>query len=194
MRAKDSPLVIKRIAWIPFVVTFGSILFHMSFTYVFLVADFLGIFYLNFYGIHLNFLRLGKVDSGKVGKLALAATLIYGVLMSVLYKVMIHTGLLMIPILFVFMQSEWRCSRQEEGVHYRPYFAAILFAGLGYLAMLAEGPPLHLGCSGPWQGKLQLHTVWHLMSALSMVSVFEFYNQKGLRNYFMGKESAALGS
>lgn len=184
-RAKESPKIIKRIAWIPLFLTIGSILFHASFTYTFLVADFLGIFFLNFYGIHLNFLRLGKVDASKVLKMSLAATFIYGILMAVLYKAKIHSGILMIPILFVYMQSEWRCSRGEEGVNYKPYFAAIILAGLGYTAMLVEGPPLRLGClPGPWQGKLQLHTIWHLMSALSITNVFEFYNQKAFHKKF----------
>ncbi len=184
-QSKKSPKVIRNIAWIPFVVTFGSILFHASFTYTFLVADFLGIFYLNFYGIHLNFVRLGKVDKSKVAKMAFGATVIYGILMALLYKAKIHSGLLMVPILFVYLQSEWRCSKIEEGVSYKPYFGAIILAGLGYLAMLVEGPPLRLGClPGPWQGKLQLHTIWHLMSALSMVCVFNFYNQEVLRGKF----------
>lgn len=180
---KDSPKLIKRIAWIPLVLTVGSILFHASFTFVFLVADFLGIFFLNFYGIHLNFVRLGKVEKDKVLKLSLAATFIYGILMAAFYQTKIHSGILMIPILFVFLQSEWRCHKIEEGVRYKHYFLATLFSGLGYIAMLVEGPPLRLGClPGPLEGKLQLHTVWHFMSGLSMISVFKFYNQKALHS------------
>lgn len=181
-QAKNGPKELKNIAWIPLVVTVGSILFHASFTYTFLVADFLGIFYLNFYGINLNFTRLGKLDKSKIASNALWTTLGYGVLMALMYKLKIHSGLLMIPILGIFIWSEWRCSKIEPDMKYKYYFLAVLLSALGYACMLIEGPPLRIGClPGPLEGKVQLHTIWHLLSAASMVCIFKFYNQETVR-------------
>ena len=46
---------------VPLIITLGSILFHISFTYIFLMADFFGIFTLTFYCLNLNRLRLSEV-------------------------------------------------------------------------------------------------------------------------------------
>lgn len=179
--AKGQPKVIRNIAWIPFAVTFGSILFHASFTYTFLIADFLGIFYLNFYGINLNLVRLGRLEESKVAGHALWTTLGYGFLMAVMYKIHLHTGLLMIPILGVFMWTEYKSWKIEPDTRYKYYWLAILFSGVGYIFMLIENPPFRFGCvPGPLYGKLQLHTVWHFMSATSMICIFKFYNQKSI--------------
>ncbi len=184
--AKSSPKVLRNIAIIPLFVTFGSVLFHMSFTYTFLVADFLGIFYLNFYGIFLNFRRLKKVSLIRIPLYSFFWTAFYAFLMAISYRYRIHSGLLMIPILGVFLGSEWMCFQREEGVNYRPYLKAFFLIAGGYTAMLIEGPPLRLGClEGPFKGMLQLHSVWHLLSASSMVFVFRFYNQLALRASFL---------
>ncbi|GEM_PF-5356828 len=184
-QGKHSPKALRQMAWIPFFLTFGSILFHMSFTYIFLVADFLGIFFLSFYGINLNFVRLGKVEKTKVIRLSMAGTILYGLLMALLYSIKVHTGLLMLPLLFILIQSEWRCFKLEKEVDYSTYKMALALIVLGYIAMLLEGIPFQLGClEGPFKGKLQLHLIWHLFSAISMVLIFRFYNQEGIRKSF----------
>lgn len=180
--AKKAPPILRHIAYVPMVVSVGSVLFHMSFTFVFLVADFLGIFYLNFYGINLNFARLGKVEPSKVAKLSLGGTLLWGFLMAFTYQFKFHSGLLMVPLLFVFLLSEWRCFQRERGVSYKSYGGAFVLCTLGYICMLLEGPPMRIGClPGPLFGKVQLHTLWHLLSASSMIFVFRFYNQAPIK-------------
>lgn len=184
--AKSAPRILKNIAIIPIFVTIGSILFHMSFTFTFLVADFLGIFFLNFYGIFLNLTRLKKLNPSKVPLYSFYGTLIYAVLMALTYHYHIHSGLLMLPILAVYLGSEWLCSRKEDGTSYRSYWMAFFLIAGGYMAMLIEGPPLRLGCvNGPFKGYLQLHSVWHLFSATSMIFVFRFYNQRSLKRVFI---------
>lgn len=185
-QGKHSPKVLRQLAWIPLIITIGSILFHMSFTYAFLIADFMGIFFLNFYGINLNFARLRKVDKEKVFRLSLGLSVIYGLMMALTYKARVHTGLLMIPILFILLQSEWRCFKKNKEANYKHYFIAVGLTALGYVAMLLEGPPFRLGCvEGALKGKLQLHLIWHLLSATSIVFIFKFYNQKALRKDFL---------
>lgn len=179
--SKKSPPIIKNIAYIPFVLTLGSILFHMSFTYVFLIADFLGIFYLTFYGISLNLTRLNAIKPTKVGKYSLIGTLVWAMLMIVSYPLKIHSGLIMVPLLITFLSSEWLCYKKTSGVNYKNYWIAFALCCLGYICMLLEGPPLRLGCRpGIFFGKLQLHGLWHLLSATMIIFVFRFYNQKSI--------------
>lgn len=189
-KKSNSPKAIKNIALIPLLVTFGSVIFHMSFTFVFLVLDFLGIFLLNFYGIGLNYMRLGKMKRKDVIRFSWACTILYAFMMAVVYKAHIHSGLLMVPILFVFFRSEYLCFKREEGVNYKPYLQATVLTLIGYVAFLLEGPPLRLGCEEPWVGKLQLHSIWHFFSAFSMIYVFRFYNQEKLRKSFIEEDDS----
>jgi hypothetical protein len=183
---RGAPPILRNIGYIPIVVALGSILFHMSFTFTFLVADFLGIFFLNFYGIFLNFRRLNIVAREKIGLYSFIGTVIYAILMGLTYQLNIHSGLLMLPLLFVYLSSEVICYRQEEGVSYKSYWTAFLLISFGYGAMLIEGPPFRLGCLiGPYYGKVQLHTIWHFLSALSMIFIFRFYNQEGIKRAFL---------
>jgi len=106
--------------------------------------------------------------------------------MGLTYQLNIHSGLLMLPLLFVYLSSEVMCYRQEEGVSYKSYWTAFFLISLGYGAMLIEGPPFRLGCLvGPYYGKIQLHTIWHFLSALSMIFIFRFYNQEGIKRAFL---------
>lgn len=193
--AKNSPPLIKNIAYIPFILTLGSILFHMSFTYVFLIADFIGIFYLSFYGISLNLVRLEAMDSSKVVKYSLVATLLWSTVMAVAYPLKIHSGLFMVPLLVTFLSSEWLCSRRHLKVNYRDYFIAVSMCGVGYLCMLLEGPPLRLGClPGEFFEKLQLHAIWHFLSATMMIFVFRFYNQQAIVDSLSEQEKIPINN
>ncbi|MCR9206023.1 MAG: hypothetical protein NXH75_15680, partial [Halobacteriovoraceae bacterium] len=94
------------------------------------------------------------------------------------------------PILAVFLYSEWLCSRKENGVSYKDYGIAFALCTAGYLCMLIEGPPMRLGClPGPLEGKLQLHSLWHLLSASSMIFVFRFYNQLPIKEALLDQFS-----
>jgi len=177
--AKRSPPAIRNIAYIPFVLTIGSILFHMSFTYVFLIADFIGIFYLSCYGISLNLSRLGVIDASKIVPYSFVGTLIWSTVMAIAYPLKIHSGLFMVPLLVTFLSSEWLCSKKHPEVNYRDYAIAVFMCSVGYICMLLEGPPFRLGCHpGQFFQKLQLHALWHFLSAAMMIFVFRFYNQK----------------
>lgn len=177
-KAKSYPVVLKRIAYIPFFVALGSTLFHMSFTFVFLVADFLGIFFLNFYGVSLNLARLKKIELKNVLSLSLLSTFFWGVLMVLVYRFKVHTGILMIPVIVSLTLTEYLCWRKEKNIFYKNYIIAFILCLAGYVCMLLEGVPFRYGCSGAMLGKLQLHSLWHLLSSISMFYIFKFYSQK----------------
>lgn len=169
---KSSPLA--NMYLIPIFISVGSILFHTSFTYVFLMADFFGIFILNFFCLGMNAYRLG-INNGKslvlksMGLAALWTTTMLGT-----FYFGLSSGLTMIPPILGTLYLEMRCFKTEQETNYFHFFLGGFLIILGYILMLIEGKPWHIGCFNPI---LHLHTWWHVFSAISMIFIFNFYLQ-----------------
>ncbi|TNE97986.1 MAG: hypothetical protein EP326_10495 [Deltaproteobacteria bacterium] len=86
----------------------------------------------------------------------------------------LSSGFTMIPPIIATLILELRCFKSEQNTQYKNFFIAGAFITAGYVMMLLEGKPWHIGCDGQY---MQLHTWWHLLSALSMVFIFKFYLQ-----------------
>ncbi|TNF25266.1 MAG: hypothetical protein EP319_16590 [Deltaproteobacteria bacterium] len=171
-RLEDSPL--KSFYLIPVIITFGSILFHTSFTYIFLMADFFGIYTLNFFCMGLNRVRLGGTDNRHVFIKSIGFSAIWTFSMLLTHHFKLSSGFTMIPPIITTLILELRCFKSEQNTQYKNFFIAGTFITAGYVMMLLEGKPWHIGCDGQY---MQLHTWWHLLSALSMVFIFKFYLQ-----------------
>ncbi len=173
---KDSPL--SKMYWIPILITIGSILFHTSFTYIFLMADFFGIYTLNFFCMGLNSMRLGSTNGRHVLLKALCFSMIWTFSMLITHRYALSSGLTMIPPILGTLWLEIRCLKHDTNTRYLNFFIAGFLITGGYIVMLLEGKPWHIGCNGPY---LHLHTWWHLLSAISMIFIFKFYLQFNLR-------------
>lgn len=174
MSRREPKSIQKHFYIITFIVTLGSILFHMSFSYVLLMADFLGIFILSFYSIGLNLIRLGQIKKDGFYQKVFLAGLLYLVTMVISYQVKFHSGILMIPLILLTLLTEIQAWRKDQQVNYKYLILTTISLSLGYICMLLEGAPFRVGC---YQTAYYLHSFWHLLSALSFVFIFKFYQQ-----------------
>ncbi len=163
---------------IPVIITVGSLLFHMSFTYIFLMADFIGIFILTFYCLAMNLLRLDQMKTGHFLKKVYAVGFFYMFSMIISYKINIHSGVLMIPPLAYTAYLEIKCFRLHKNIQYKNFLIGCSLAFIGYLFMLFEGIPFHIGCEGT---PFYFHSIWHLLSAISFYFIYLFYEQFNIR-------------
>jgi hypothetical protein len=162
---------------IPILITIGSILFHMSFSFVFLMADFFGIFMLTFYCIAMNLIRLKIIGISYFYRRIFIAAALYTSTMIIAYKFHFHSGVLMIPLLIVLAVLENKCFKTNKNIDYKSFIIGCSLAFIGYVFMLLEGKPFHMGCAGT---ALYFHSVWHLFSACSFYYIFLFYQQFNL--------------
>lgn len=166
---------------IPLLISVGSILFHMSFTYIFLMADFFGIFTLNFYCLNLNRLRLSGTQNSSILTQSILFSSIWVLSLLMTFSLKLSSGLTMIPPILVTLWLELRCYKSEKKSSYVNFWPAVFFIITGYIFMLLEGKPWHMGCFGP---VLHFHTLWHFFSAVSIVFIFKFYLQFSVTNRF----------
>jgi hypothetical protein len=162
---------------IPIIITIGSILFHMSFTFVLLMADFIGIFILSFYCIGMNLLRLKKIKCNRFYTRIYCAGFLYTFLMVLNYNIF-HSGLLMIPLLSYAAYLEFKCFKANANINYKYFIISVSSASTGYLFMLLEGKPFHIGCFGT---PYYFHSIWHAMSAICFYYLYLFYDQFNLK-------------
>jgi hypothetical protein len=72
------------------------------------------------------------------------------------------------------LMLEYKNHRLKKEISYKSFWLAGLLIIIGYIFMLLEGKPWHIGC---FELKLHLHTIWHILSSLAMIHIFKFYSQ-----------------
>ena len=91
---------------------------------------------------------------------------------NLLFK--LSSGLTMIPPIMATLLLEYKNYRLKKDISYISFWLAGLLIIIGYIFMLLEGEPWHIGC---FESKLHLHTIWHIFSSLAMIHIFKFYSQ-----------------
>lgn len=177
---RERDYLLRVLGYVPIIIFFGSLFFHMSFTYVGLVFDFLGIIFLNIYGVYLNLYRLQlNRNPKKILWHTVLTTSLYLSIFVTGYFYKIHSGIIMLPLLFALLFSEGQLFlKAEKKSHYKDYIWATLLISAGYVLMLLENRPFFIGCDKSHYSEwLQMHTFWHILSAVSFVYVHRFYKK-----------------
>ncbi len=176
---ENSYIKLKYFYTLPIMIFIGSVFFHMSFNYLSLVFDFYGIFALIFLGIQFNITRLKSIEFKTPYRISYIFSLIYCAVMFLSYPFKLHIGIYSLPLIsyILFTEFKIKMKKNEINIKYKSFFISVALLMFGYGSMILEGKHFRIGCSGEYSEIIQLHTIWHLFSAMAMIFIFKFYEQ-----------------
>lgn len=164
----------RMLGWFAFVSTvigLGSAFYHASGAYFAAVADYSGMFLVTGLMTAMNTRRWLGISSHTTGWLFLATTSVL-IALSVLFPESARIiYVLSAPCCLIELRLFFR---DKSHVTYRYYLLSWLAVGLGTLAWSLDETKV---ICDPTNHILSLHAVWHLLMALALYTLFQFYRQ-----------------
>jgi hypothetical protein len=157
-----------------------SFLYHMSYTFVFQVGDFLGMYIFTGLICLLNMRRLGWISVENQVKYFLAFIVFFTALTPVVHFLGLPIqGIVFIHVIF-FIWSEFKLRNLNK---FKPNYKW-LYLGLFFIIIAISNTLLDLTrtiCDP--HGWYQGHAVWHLLSAIAVACTYPFFRQFDLDNF-----------
>lgn len=173
LRSDDEPALR---AFVPVIVLVGltSFLFHASFTFFFQFFDYLGMFFYVLLLLVLNLRRLGWLAEGwKTAYFSGIAASVGAILLFRRFGLPVQ-WLIVIQVAAVLL-AEGVLWVRSKGRDYSDLWAGLALMTVAEVFWLMDYRRV---LCDPSNHFFQGHAVWHLISALSFVSVFHFYRKK----------------
>mmetsp|Transcript_16300 Transcript_16300/g.30489 ORF Transcript_16300/g.30489 Transcript_16300/m.30489 type:complete len:262 (+) Transcript_16300:71-856(+) len=158
----------------------SSFAFHASYTYVFQIFDYFGMFCFVYLAIVVNFRRSNVIARSQQKVVFWSLVVVSTVLVPILGYFDLPYQLLVLGLVFFTLGQEihiWRMSR-KKGSH---VVAAYGWNALGLLFLLAGVTCSALDATRVWcDPKNHLyngHALWHLLTSIGLFCFFQFYKQ-----------------
>ena len=156
-------------------VGFSSFVYHMSYTFVFQVLDFIAMYVLTVLMIVINIKRISKITDRQMFQVFNLAVAFFTIVTVVFYyaKVPIQSLVLILSIAIASTEVYIRFKLKQ-----RPKY---LYYWLGLFFILAAATFSALDASRilcfPYHPYIQGHAIWHVLATVSLYFIFLFYRQ-----------------
>ena len=154
----------------------GSFLYHASFTSMFQVADFIGMFMFSSLLLTLNLKRLKLIKNFSTNKsyflMFLLTTSLFIFFRANLGKTMFSLHLGVILFLELILYFKIKTKYQTESIDYKWFKWSVVLFICAYLAWWLD--TAHVWCN-PQNHFLQGHAIWHIVNAFCFYTMTKFY-------------------